>query len=225
MSIIYTRGDGAIRDDPVSEGNPFPVHQFYDPGQTFGSRKYPLNADWGTALIFGGYAFLAGDADQNDAVTGQTSFASTTPTFMLRNPVGSDKVLFPPYYNLTQSGSVAGGDITVVTEVDADVYSTGGTSERVKNQRYGMAGAPTNKGLLYSGATAIAGYGIVTGTPATLAPDVSPAEGVINIYEWSNPGGVLLDPGTCLKSFTYAASTGPTWLWGFPWFEIPLSWL
>jgi hypothetical protein len=225
MSTIYYKKDGDPHLEPVSEGNPFPVQQFYEPTQSFGARKFPLNADWGTALIFGGYAFLAGDADQNDVVTGQTSFASTTPTFMLRNPAGSDKVIFPPYFNLTQSGSVAGGDITIVTEVDYDAYSTGGTSERVKNQRYGMAGKPTNKGLLYSGATATAGYGIVTGTPATLAPDVSPAEGVINIYEWSNPGGVLLDPGTCLKSFTYAASTGPTWLWGFPWFEIPLSWL
>ena len=225
MSKLYHRKQDGIRDEPVSEENPLPVQQFYDPDGAFGRRKFPLQADWGTALIFGGFAFLAGDADQNDAVTGQTSFASTTPTFMLRNPAGSNTVLFPPYYNLVQSGSVAGGDITVVTEVDVDVYSSAGTSERVKNQRYGMAGKPTNNGLLYSGATAIASYGITTGTPATLAPDVSPAEGVINVFEWPNPGGVLLDPATCLKVFTYAASTGPTWLWGFPWFEIPQSWL
>ena len=224
MSTIYIQKDGGPQTEPVSEANPFPVQQFYGPGQTFSQFKLAMQADWGVALIFGGYAFVASDADQNDRVTGQTSFANTTPTFMLRNPVGSDRLIFPPFYHLNQTGTVAGGDIAVETEVDRDVYSSSGTSEGVSRQRFGMATGPVNRGLLYSGATAIASYGRAVGS-VTLAPDVSPAEGVINIYQWDNPGGVLLDPATSLKVFTSAASTGPTWAWYFPWYEIPLSWL
>ena len=60
---------------------------------------------------------------------------------------------------------------------------------------------------------------------ATLAPDVSPAEGVINIYEWQPPLGTILDPNTSLNVFTYAGTTGPTWGWLFCWAEMPVSWL
>ena len=227
MSTIYIQKEGGPQNEPVSEANPFPVQPFHDPAQSFFDFRLPMSVGWDAALIFGGYAFLAGDADQNDTVTGQTSFGAggTTPTFMLRNPVGSDRIIYPQFHNLTQSGSVAGGDITILNEIDYDAYVSDGTSERVKNQRYGMPSHPTNKGLLYSSPTAATSFGIPAGLPATLAPDVSPAEGVINIYQWDNPGGVLLDPNTCLKVFTYAASTGPTWLWGFAWFEIPLAWL
>jgi hypothetical protein len=223
MSRIYHRKEGATRDEPVSEANAFPVQQFHAPGQTFSQFKLPMQADWAVALIFGGYAFVASDADQNDRVTGQTSFDNTLATFVLRNPAGSDRLIFPPYYHLNQTGSVAGGDIAVETEIDRDVF-TSGTAEQVRNQRFGMAGKPVNKGLLTSTVTVVASYGAAVGS-VTLAPDVSPAEGVINIYEWSNPGGVLLDPATCLKIFTSAASTGPTWAWHIQWFEIPLSWL
>jgi hypothetical protein len=223
LSTIYHKKDGGIHVEPVSEANPFPVQQMPSPGQAYFKWKLPLQVGWEAALIFGGYAFVASDADQNDRVTGQTSFAATTPTFMLRNPVGSDVLIFPPYYHLNHTGSVAGGDIAVETEIDRDVYSSAGTSEQVRNQRFGMAGKPTNKGLMYTGATAVSSYGAAIGS-VTLAPDVSPAEGVINIYEWSNPGGVLLDPATCIKIFTSAASTAPTWAYHFPWYEIPLSW-
>jgi hypothetical protein len=223
MSTIYYKKDGGLHVEPVSEANPFPVQQFQGADQSFFKMKLPLQVGWEAALIFGGYAFVASDADQNDRVTGQTSFANTTPTFLLRNPPGSDRLIFPPYYHLNQTGSVAGGDIAVETEVDIDRF-TSGTAEQVRNQRFGMAGKPTNKGTLSSTVTAVAGYGAAVGS-VTLAPDVSAAEGVINIYEWSNPGGVLLDPATCLKVFTSAASTAPTWAWHFPWYEIPLAWL
>ena len=171
-----------------------------------------------------GRKFYASDADQNDRVTGQTSFANTTPTFLLQNPGNSGVVVIPLFFVLNQTGSVAGGDVDIITELDFDRNTAAsGTSETVKNARFGYARA--NKALLWSGATAAAGYGVrVDGI--TTGPDISPAEGALQQYIWT-PTSVmdLMDPGTCLKVFTFAASTGPTWYWSFAWAEVPPSWV
>ena len=134
----------------------------YSSDQVLG--KVPLTADISWRLAIEGRIFIASDADQNDYVTGQTSFANTTPTFILSNPaslVGQEPVLcIPLYYQLSQAGTVAGGDINVDTEiVYPNAYASGGTSEKVLNARPGMVGRPANKCLLRSGATATAGYG------------------------------------------------------------------
>ena len=202
----------------------------YALGQALGNTGIGFTADISWRLAKEGRIFAAADADQNDAVTGQTSFANTTPTFMLSNPAtavgGSPVVCIPFYYQLNQMGSVAGGDIAVDTEiVFPDAYASSGTSEKVRKLRIAMQGLqPANKCLLRSTPTATAGYGLSLGH-ATLAPDVSPAEGMINVYEWRAPVGLMLDPGSSLNVFTYAASTGPTWGWTFVWAEVPIEWL
>lgn len=195
--------------------------QNFEAGQAL--KNVPYTADIAWRLALEGRVFIAGDGDQNDRVTGQTSFANTTPTFLLDNPGTSNVLVIPFYYQLAQTGAVAGGDIAVETEIVApSAYSTGGTSERIRNARIGMgSGRPSPKCRLFSGATALAGYGIAVGH-ATLAADVSGAEGIINIYEWQCPTGVMLDPGTSLNVFTSASTTGPTWGWHFVWAEIPL---
>lgn len=225
MSEILFRNMGENRVTHVTDLHPFPVAPQLESGQSILERKIPLSADISWLIALSGLVYIAGDGDQNDRVTGATSFANTTPTFMLRNPATSDRLIFPYFYQLAQTGSVAGGDIAVETElVSPDAYASGGTSERVRNAAVGMSGAPVNKGLLFSGATATAGYGIACGH-ATLAPDVSPAEGVINIYEWQAPTGCILWPGSSLNVFTHAGTTGPTWGWHFSWAEVPLEWL
>ena len=172
-----------------------------------------------------GRKFYASDADQNDLVTGQTSFANTTPTFLLRNPITSPVVIIPLFYALNQTGTVAGGAVNVITELDVDKYASGGTSETVMCARPRMKGNHNNYGELYSGATATAGYGVRL-AGITSGEDVSPAEGALQEYLWT-PTSVMdvLDPGTCLKVFTYAGTTGPTWWWTFCWAEVPPEWL
>ena len=199
--------------------------QNFEAGQAMGLSKIPFTADISWRLALEGRIFIAADADQNDRVTGQTSFAQTTPTFLLHNPAASNVLVIPFYYQLAQTGTVAGGDIAVETElVYPSAYASGGTSERVRHARIGYIGSVTNKALLYSGATATAGYGIAAGH-ATLAADVSGAEGIINVYEWQSPTGVFLDPNCSLNVFTSAGTTGPTWGWHFVWAEVPFEML
>ena len=222
MSQIYFRNSDETGEGAVSDLHPFPVIPTGVP--SFFKDKIPLSADISWRLALEGRIFAAADADQNDRITGQTTFAVTTPTFTLLNPAGSDVLVLPFFYQLAQTGSVAGGDISIDTEIVAPSSFSSGTLEKTRNLRMGMAARPTNRGLLYSTVTAASGYGIAVGH-ATLAPDVSPAEGVINIYEWQAPVGCILDPNTSLNVFTVAASTGPTFGWHFVWAELPLSWM
>lgn len=188
---------------------------------TFFAGRIPYTLDYAWYWALQGYAFYASDADQNDVVTGQTSFANTTPTFLLLNPNASARVCIPLFFTLNQTGSVAGGDVQIVTEIDeANRYSTGGTSETVLSSR--PRSGRKNECLLYTGATALAGYGVrVDGI--TTGPDVSPAEGALQQYLWTPTSGIdILDPGSTMLCYTYAGTTGPTWFWTWKWLEIPV---
>ena len=183
-----------------------------------------LTYDIAWELALNGYLFIAGDADQNDRVTGQTSFANTTPTFLLHNPSDSGRVCIPANFHQGQTGTVAGGDINIEVEVvSGSAYASSGTAEKAVSGAIGLSTAPTEECILYSGATATAGYGIVAHGGLTLAADVSPAEGVINLVELIPAVGLMLYPDSSLNIFTYAATTGPTWRWFAAWYEIDLD--
>lgn len=182
------------------------------------------NGDLLTWLGARGHVFYASDADQNDAVTGQTSFANTTPTFLLNVPSGTTAI--PLLARMGQTGTVAGGNIDVLMEFDdAARYSSGGTAETILCAR---TDAPlTNNtnftnATLYSGATASAGYGVrVFGRE--FAQDVDPAstEFVPEVV-WTPIAGLdfLVGPASWLI-YTYAATTGPTWYWTIKWAAFP----
>lgn len=180
-------------------------------------------ADILTALTLEGLSFESSDADQNDLVTGQTSFADTTPTFLLKVPRGT--VAIPTLVSLGQTGTVAGAAISIIVEKDnVDRYASGGTSEKVFNSRTDLGEIGTqNKCLLYSGATAAAGYGIRL-MGKTVGADVDTAEGVDTEYLWTPAGGpdLLIGPAAFLV-YTYAGTTGPTWFWTFKWLEFPVA--
>lgn len=185
--------------------------------------QVPFSADIAWKLALEGRVFISSDADQNDRVTGQTSFANTTPTFLLSNPANSGVLCIPFYFQVAQTGTVAGGDIGIETEIrGSDAYASGGTTEGVSNARIAMTNPPANMCRLRTGATATAGYGRAVGH-LTVAADVSGAEGIINIYEWQSTTGILLDPGSSMLVFTYAGTTGPTWGWHVAWAEAPLA--
>lgn len=182
-----------------------------------------LGSDFLTYLAADGRIFYASDADQNDLVTGQTSFANTTPTFVLEVPTGTTAI--PLMVRLSQTGTVAGGAIDVIMELDnAARYSSGGTTETVLAAKTG-GNTQSNNCTLYSGATAAAGYGVrIFG--ATIGQDVSPAEGAPNEILWTPVAGLdfLVGPAAFLV-YTYAGTTGPTWFWTVKWAEIPSGWV
>lgn len=212
MELQYRKTDG-ITLDPVNDLNPYPI--FTPPG--FGPpsvERVPFAADYLWKLALDGRLFVSGDADEDDLVTGQTSLAGTTPTFLLRVPSGT--ICLPLFVNLMQAGSVAGGDITLAIEIDnIERYSTGGTSEKVFN--------PTNSGnrcLLYSNPTAFSGYGM-TVNRYKLGPDISPAEGAVNTIAWKPEMPYLLRGPAALLIFSFAGTTGPSWMWDVGWAEWP----
>lgn len=184
-----------------------------------------------SAFAIEGRVFYSSDADPNDVVTGQTSFATTTPTFLLHNPTASGRVVIPLMVSLVQTGTVAGGDIDVLVELDNAVrYSAAGTQEQVfcsrTNSPQGATaadGTGANKAILYSNPTATNAVG-VTPYRQRLGPDVSPAEGAVFETFWAPTGALdFMDPGSALLIFTYAAVTGPTWLWSVKWAELPTA--
>lgn len=179
--------------------------------------------DLGLLLASQGRIYTASDADQNDLVTGQTSFVVTTPTFLLDVPAGITVV--PLMVSLGQTGTVAGDAISVIVELDnADRYASSGTAETVFNNKT-AGGVVTNASTLYSNPTAETGYGVrVFGT--TVAQDVAPAEGISNEIIWTptSTPEFLVGPAAFII-YTYAGTTGPTWFWTIKWAEFPTSWL
>ena len=187
--------------------------EFRRPGTSL--RGVEFTADYLWRLAQEGRLYVASDADQDDRVTGQTSFANTTPTFMLQVPAGITAL--PLFLNLSQTGTVAGGAIDAIIEIDSiERYASSGTSEKVFNTRKSRNMA--NKSLLYSGATAVAGYGLRL-FAATMGQDVSPAEGAVPGPFWKPEIPYFLEGPAAWLVYTYAATTGPTWYWTAGWAE------
>lgn len=170
------------------------------------------------ALAREGRVYIASDADQNDLVTGQTSFANTTPTFLLDVP--DETVAIPLFVNLAQTGTVAGAQVEVIIEIDnATRYSSGGTAETVLASR---TDDPRSEACtLYSGATAAAGYGVrVFGVE--LDQDVTDPT-ISKQVLWKPEVPMYLVGPASFAIYTYAGTTGPTWFWSIGWAEIPES--
>ena len=165
--------------------------------------------------------------------TGATSFATTTPTFMLTIAVATQYAVIPAEARLFQAGTVAGGAITYLMEVDnAARYSSDGTALTASNVRMGGAAIPSGIAMYDTNSSAITATD-AAGTRidgALLGQDVSPAEGAVNAVVWSPVAGVdILVPTASLGASwiinTSAGTTGPTWLYSFKAAVVPLDWL
>lgn len=215
MAEIRVRPRPEADADFVNDNNPFPVRDVGMPIPPL-FAGVPVSADYLWHLAAKGRLFISSDADQNDVVTGQTSFANTTPTFLLDVPEGT--VAVPLFLNLSQTGTVAGGAIDVIIEIDNKTrWASGGTSEKVFSPN--TANHLTNKCTLYTGATAGAGYGMNL-VRATIGQDVSPAEGAIPGPFWKPELPYALYGPASWLIYTYAGTTGPTWFWALAWAEI-----
>ena len=197
---------------------PLPVAPSYNREMTL-REMLERCLDVAALLTLEGRRYIASDADQNDLVTGQTSFANTTPTFLLSVPTGFTAI--PLGISLGQGGTVGGDTITVIGEYDAvkDAYASGGTAELAYNMK---KGAEPARSTLYSNPTATAGYG-VRNWYIQIAQDIAPAEGISNELIWTPFGMTPLVGPACWKIFTFAGTTGPSWGWQIEWLEIPTS--
>ncbi len=219
MSLTFWRTDNG--DKIVSNDDPLPV-TIANPsdGRLLTVREMLERGADITGILTGeGRAFYASDADQNDLVTGQTSFADTTPTFTLSVPQGT--VAIPILVSLGQTGTVAGDTISVIMELTkpGQTRFSSGTAETSQNIGKDKRVA---KATLYSTVTAVAGYGVrVWGV--NVAQDVAPAEGISNELIWSPSGpDFIYGPGEA-HIYTYAGTTGPTWFWTIKWLEVPVE--
>ena len=180
------------------------------------------------ALAREGRIFVANDADENDRVTGATSFAATTPTFLLDVPNGT--VAIPLYVKLVQAGTVAGDFITVHVSADnGSRYTSGGTAEDVNSSRTDNPTSPAC--TLYS----TGGSAIVAAAATTRLTildhykmpedvDLASADAAGNWqYKWRPAYPIYVVGAGAFLVNTYAGTTGPTWEWTVAWAEIPES--
>lgn len=228
MAEIYVRNRDS-RPEVVSSENPFPVYlqdTALQPGTVTVRQLLERNVDLTSWFTLERRVFTASDGDQNDTITGQTSFADTTPAITLRVPANT--VVIPILVRLAQTGTVAGADISILMEIaGVDRYSSGGTTEAIKNKRVGGTGLYNSQCSVITGAT-------ITATSAslplgylpwqiTVGPDVSPAEGISNEYIWTPTGPTFIEGPGSLNIWAHAGTTGPTLFWGLEWIEIPLE--
>lgn len=183
-----------------------------------------FTADYYINLALQGRIFYASDGDENDTITGATSFAATTPTLLIDVPAGA--VAIPLLVNLRQTGSVAGDNVSVAIAIEtAKVrYSTGGTAEtNIISSRSDKPVSPSCK--VYSAATAATAGTACAIYHDIVAEDVDPASADASRFtvDWRAPvPHILVGPASFLV-FTYAGTTGPTWRWVLGWAEIPTT--
>lgn len=184
------------------------------------------------ALAARGWVYDLSEATLAGTVTGPITYATTSPTLIFALSAASGLAAIPLYLSLGQTGTVAGGAITVLMEKDnANRYTSGGTAATVMNSL-------TMGGALPTGASAFSrtGSAIVATDAAgmrmwgvTVGQDVSPAEGIPNELVWTPPAGApdyLITTASLGASWlinTTAATTGATWLWSAKIAVFPLT--
>lgn len=198
-----------------------------------GLRKLGLTADGSIfsatyldALAREGRIFIGGDSTLIETITSAVTYATTSPTLLLKVP--SNTTALPLYLNLAQTGTVGGGEITIHIEIDnVDRYTSGGTAETVLSSR---TDAPTGvQSTIYSNsgsailATNAYGMGLWHGE---FIQDVDPA--VADDFQWHNWVWQPHFPIYLVGAATFivnivAATTGATYYWNFAWAEIPSS--
>lgn len=178
-----------------------------------------LSTDLIWKFIAEGKGYVAGDSTASATVTGQTSHATTTPTFMVR--VQSGWTCIPLFVDLSQTGTVAGGDILLIIEIDnAERYSADGTEETRFNLRTDKTNSTDSDDIaVYSNPTATDAFGQRVFS-ADIAPDVSPAEGILPGPLWIPTVPHLLVGPASLNIYTSAGTTGPTWLWAIGYIQL-----
>lgn len=178
-----------------------------------------------------GYVYDLSEATLNGTCTGPTSFATTSPTLIFALDAASGLAAIPLYLSLGQTGTVAGGAISVLMEKDnADRYTSGGTAATAVKNNTMVAGLPTGASAFSTTGSAIVATDAagIRMWGVTVGMDVSPAEGVSNELVWTPPAGpeVLITTAALGATWiinTSASTTGPTWFWAMKVAVFPLG--
>jgi hypothetical protein len=185
-----------------------------------------FEADWLTqALGSEGRIFFGSQGTaQNSTFTGQTSFSATTPDLTLEVPAGTTAI--PLSLSLVQTGTVAGGLITVILGIqNAAERSSGGTAwTLVTSSRTDKPMTPSCS--VYTQPTVSSDTVGVRLWAATLKQDVTNTVYTNHVY-WTALGQesavpYLVGPAA-LKVYTFASTTGPTFFADLAWAELPSS--
>lgn len=147
------------------------------------------------------------------AVTGQTSFVATTPTFMLyKTSSNTTTRTVISLIGLEQVGTVAGGAITILAAVDpTNRFSAGGTAivpQLTSTQQVTSGTTPDftfkyNATATAAGAVDSAPRYVNCGTFPAITGTTLPTIDCQDEFIIKGPGSFLL--------YTYATGTGPSW--------------
>lgn len=193
-----------------------------------GTRDGALfTAEFVMKLAMQGRIFCATDADADDkTAAAATSFADTTPTFIIDVPSGTTAI--PLKVHLTQAGTVAGAVIFVTLAVSSGAisYASGGVAETIYGARSDKP--VTQNCAFYSNPTTTTGLLTKQVASYQMGQDVSPAEGAVPEVLWTpqkNGFPLFVVGPASFGVFTYAGTTGPQWLWDLSWAEVPSTWV
>jgi len=172
-----------------------------------------------------GKIFYANHQTPATGITGQTSWVGTTPTFLIYGTnVASRGVL--KRMTLSQSGTVAGGAISIVIAVDSrSRFDAGGTAIVPVNANINYSNA-SGYTFLYN-ATALAATATVRYIQEiTIAASVGSVFALDFTEAYEENGIPFAAAGTTIGAYTgsllvytSAATTGPTWKSSFEYIE------
>ena len=141
-------------------------------------------------------------------ITGQTSFVDTTPTFFIRNNQTTNRLILSNF-SLSQTGTVAGGEITIAQVLDtADRNSTPGTL--VVPQNTNGESTDTAGFTFQTNPTTTAAGG---GTRVVETEDIAAQVGAVYAPDWRD--GIIIPANGSFLVYTFAATTGPSWKFTF----------
>src|SRR3990167_3082710 len=159
-----------------------------------------------------GARYLVTHQTPTTAVTGQTSFVATTPTFLLRQASSSNRLVLNSIV-LSQTGTVAGGDIEIVVAIDSvDRFSADGT---LVTPQCSNSAESNNSSFTFRYNPTASAAGAGTRYIDHRAVDNVLGSSLVMSY---NDGVVIGATGSILV-YTFAATTGPSWHFTFEVFD------
>ena len=185
-----------------------PLHGF--------KRGQPIyrDVDFAFASSFEGRRYTATHQTPTTDVTGQTSLVATTPTFLF-SQTGADTAWGLNSMQLSQSGTVAGGDIFISLAIDTANRRSGSTGTAVTPQvMYSGESTAANVTFTYNPTATAAGGGTrYLGTWAANADT-----GVITTLDFRD--AVIIGTTGSILVYTWAGTTAPSWKFVFEFTEF-----
>ena len=157
-----------------------------------------------------GKLFKATHQTPGSAVTGQTSYVATTPTFLIYQAAATTSIVGLSMW-LCQAGTVAGGVIDIaIGMASTNLYSSGGTA--VVPQQSDMSQTTASNATMRFNPT-------TTGVPSRVLWAITAPATLGTVTSIDFEDGFLIGVTGSIAVYTWAAATGPTWRFGFEWIE------